>query len=62
MEEKGELKWEDMKTPVETPEDFLDFLREVKELNIKTQGKDVIPLDMWTEGWWIAPLLKLTAL
>jgi putative aldouronate transport system substrate-binding protein len=58
LEEKGELKWEDMKTPVETPEDFLDFLREVKELNIKTQGKDVIPLDMWTEGWWIAPFAE----
>ena len=54
----GELTWEDMKTPIETPEDLLDFLRNVKELDEKTQGKEVIPLDMWTEGWWIAPFAE----
>ncbi len=58
LEANGELTYDDMKTPIETPEDLLHFLREVKALNVKTQGKDVIPLDMWTEGWWIAPFAE----
>lgn len=58
LEANGKLTWEDMKTPMETPEDLLDFLRKVKAMNVKTQGKDAIPLDMWTEGWWIAPFAQ----
>jgi putative aldouronate transport system substrate-binding protein len=58
LEANGRLTYEDMKTPIETPDDLLYFLREVKKMNVKTQGKDVIPLDMWTEGWWIAPFAE----
>jgi putative aldouronate transport system substrate-binding protein len=55
LDANGQLTWDDLKTPINTPEDLLDFLRKVKALNVKTQGKDVIPLDMWTNGWWVAP-------
>lgn len=58
LQQKGELTWDDLKTPINTPEDLLDYLRKVKALHVKTQGKEVIPLDMWTEGWWIAPFAE----
>lgn len=58
LDANGELTYDDMKTPMTTPDDLLDFLRRVKDLNLQTQGKDIIPLDMWTQGWWIAPFAE----
>lgn len=56
LKKNGQLTYDDLKVNMNTPNDLLDFMRKVKAMNLKTaKGKNVIPLDMWTQGWWINP-------
>ncbi|MBO7747000.1 hypothetical protein I8J29_22610 [Paenibacillus sp. MWE-103] len=56
LKKNGTLSYDDMKVNMRTPDDLMDFLQKSKGMNMKTvNGKDVVPLDMWTQGWWIGP-------
>lgn len=46
-------------TTVHTPDELYNFLKKIKDLNLKQDGKTIYPLGSFQGGWWVQYINKM---